>query len=132
MAENTNLLLTADAWAEFTIEKWQDKIRKLGVIDQHDLIDSFEHEVVANAGGDISRIEFAFLYYGKFSDMGVGKGVKLDDVGSDYTSRRPRQWYSPVFYSQYKRLVEILAQKYARKAALAIVENIQDNSLTQT
>lgn len=129
MAENTNLILTAEAWAEILIEKWQDRIRKMGLVDDSDLLNSFESEVMANAGGDLQRIDLAYLMYGLFQDMGVGKGVKLEDAGTGATSRRPSRWYSSVFYGQVKRLAQILASKYGRIAIINIVQRIENEPL---
>jgi len=128
MADNTNLILTAEAWAEIVVEKWKDRIDKMGVgsgNSDSELYSSFEHEVIANSNGNLQRIDFAFNYYGKFIDMGVRKGVTLNDADQ----LNPKPWYSVVWYSQYKRLVEILSQKYARIGVLSIVENIRDNSI---
>lgn len=130
----------ADAWAKITVKVWREKIVKLKIIDRSQLWQSFLHNVVGQAGGDVTRIEFAFLYYGKFVDMGVGKGVKIGDVKENATSRRlegkmlgnrrkPKKWYSKTFAAEVKRLAEIMEYEYSHKAALAIVENVMDNSI---
>ncbi len=131
---------TADAWAKITVKVWREKIVKLKIIDRSQLWQSFLHNVVSQAGGDVTRIEFAFLYYGKFVDMGVGKGVKIGDVKESATSRRlegkmlgnrrkPKKWYSKTFAAEVKRLAEIMEYEYSHKAALTIVENVMDNSI---
>ena len=88
MAENTDIKLTVEAWAEIVMERWLDKIDRLGIGYSMQLADSFQMEVISNAGGDVARIEFAFKYYGKFVDMGVGKYTKLDQVKELKTDRR--------------------------------------------
>jgi hypothetical protein len=35
-----------------------------------------------------------------------------------------KQWYSKTFFSQVKRLGEIISEKYAYKAQLSIITNI--------
>lgn len=127
MSENTNIELTVEAWADIVIQNWHDKIDKLNINRTYDLYNSFIHHIITNANGNIARIEFSFNYYGKFVDMGVGSGVSLNDIG--VSSRRPKRWYSPVMYREIKRLAEIMAEKFARKGALAIIENIDDNAL---
>lgn len=129
MKTNTNIELTIQAWSEIVIKNWLDKIEKLNIYSTFQLHDSFTHHIISNAGGDIARIEFAFNYYGKFIDMGVGKGVKIEDVTNTDNRRRPKKWYSKVLYSEFMKLKELLAEKYAKKGALAIIENIKDNSL---
>lgn len=140
MAENTDIKLTVEAWAEIVMERCLDKIDRLGIGYSMQLADSFQMEVISNAGGDVARIEFAFKYYGKFVDMGVGKYTKLDQVKELKTDRRmegkqrgnyrrPKAWYGKTFYAERMKLLEILSAKYARKGALIIVENVDDNAL---
>ena len=135
MAENTNLHLTVDAWADIVTANWIDKLQKLKIGYDFSLENSIGYELFSSTGGIPERVEFVFNYYGKFVDMGVGKGVSIGDVksqrgenvGSRY--RRPKRWYSKELYSQTLKLQEILAKKYGRIASLVIVENIDDNSL---
>ncbi len=141
MAENTNLNITIDAWADIVIDNWLDKITKLNIGYHFDLERELAVSIRQNPGGLPSVVEFSFPFYGKMVDMGVGKGVKLEDVRSgakDYSSgegghrRRPKKWYSKTFYSEVQKLTAILAEKYGKMGALAIVENIDDNALRQT
>jgi hypothetical protein len=129
MAKNTNIELTVEAWADIVINNWLSKVDAMKINDTYSLSNSFIHHIISNAGGNIQRIEFAFNYYGKFVDMGVGKGVTLEDAGITETRRKPRLWYSPTFYAEFKKLVQILAEKYGIKGQMAIVENIDDNAL---
>jgi hypothetical protein len=141
MAENTNLNLTIDAWADIVIENWLDRLTKLNIGYQFNLERELTVSIRQTPGGLPSVVEFSFPYYGKMVDMGVGKGVKLEDVRSgakDYGSgegghrRRPKKWHSKVFYSEVQKLTAILAEKYGKMGALSIVENIDDNALKWT
>lgn len=122
MAVNTDIGTTAEAWAEIVIKKWEDNIMRLGIYDSKELLKSFQMNVTREANGAPNLIEFAFLYYGKFADMGVGNGVKAGEYSG--TNRKPKMWYSKTFFSQVKRLGDILGEKYAEKGKLAIVENL--------
>jgi len=124
MAENLNLNVTAKAWADIVIEKWEQKMIRLNVGKTKDLLNSFEATVTAESNGNPKLIEFAFLYYGKFVDMGAGKGVKAGEW--EGTKRQPKSWYSRTFFGQLQALGDILGEKYAQKGAMAIVENIAD------
>jgi len=126
MAENLDINLTLQAWADIVITIWLNKIDQLRINYTYQLADSFTNHVISHANGDIRRIEFAFNYYGKFVDMGVGNGVSIEDVG--LSNRKPKPWYSRAFYVEVKKLGTLLAQKYARKGVLSIVENIDDNA----
>jgi hypothetical protein len=126
MAENTNIGLTAEAWADIMIERWEQKIVAQGIGESRDLINSFTHQVITDANGDPTLIQFAFEYYGKFVDMGVGRGVKIGFSGQ--TNRKPKPWYSKTFAAQVYKLAELLAKKYAKKATIVIVEGIQEKT----
>jgi len=130
----------ADAWAKITIKRWQKKIQGLKIGESGELTRSFLFDVVASARGDVLKIDFAFKYYGKFVDMGVGKGTKLGDRPVSRGSRvladkmlgqvrKPKKWYSRTFYGEAQRLFEILQKEYGRKAQVVISENINDNSI---
>jgi hypothetical protein len=129
MDNNLNISLTVQAWADIVLDRWLNKIDAMKINDQYLLANSFMHEIISSASGDPVRIEFAFNYYGKFVDMGVGRGVKLSDVGAVESKRHPKRWYSSVFYPQISKLASLLAQKYARLGAVTIVENIDDNAM---
>jgi len=134
------LFQTTDAWAQIVLDRWQKKIDQLGIGYSLQLADSLRKEVFNEAGGNAAGVEFAFLYYGKFVDMGVGKGVDLGSSGDLKVERRligratgnrrvPKKWYSPVFYTEVAKLKFILAEKYAHKGVLSITENLDDNAM---
>lgn len=129
MSDNTNLSLTIEAWAEIVIKTWLEKIIRLNINYSHALYNSFAHHVITNANGDPERIEFAFLYYGKFVDMGVGNGVSKSEatelVTGGQSGRRAKPWYSKTFYHQLQILRELLAEKYAMKASQVIMINLE-------
>lgn len=129
----------ADAWAKITIRRWRKKIRTLKIGETNSLYDSFVRDVIGAANGDLIKIDFAFKYYGKFVDMGVGKGTKISGVKESKTSRRlegrmlgnrrrAKKWYSKTFHAETMRLREILVEHYAEMGSLTIIENIDDNS----
>ncbi|MBR6457372.1 MAG: hypothetical protein IKS71_02125 [Bacteroidales bacterium] len=97
-------------WAEITIERWQRRIEALGIGRTGELARSFEAHVTADSKGDPEKITFAFLYYGRFVDMGVGRGRR--------GQRKP--WYSSVFRKEVAKLGFFMASKYGYDAALAI------------
>ncbi len=138
MAENTNLLETVRAWTDIVEQIWNDKIVKLQIHDTYALGDSIMDKITENNGMPTS-IEFAFNYYGKFVDMGVGKGTRIGDVAENKisrrlegkhsgNSRRAKPWYASTMYAERMKLAEILAEKYAHRAAITICENVDDNA----
>jgi hypothetical protein len=135
MAENLNTSLTVEAWADITIKEWIKKIEALGIGQTGQLVSSFAHHVNTSANGIPEYIQFAFEYYGKFVDWGVGKGVTIEHrdmlMSSGAASRRQKPWYSDVFYKQLKILSHLMAEKYAQKAAKVIVTNAIDTGKTE-
>lgn len=123
MSENTNIGLTVEAWAKIVIERWEKKIVALKINRTGKLLSSLSQTIITQANGDPVKIIFAFEYYGKFVDMGTGRGVKINQV--ENSNRRKRQWYSKVFFSQVKQLSVIMAEKYAQKGQATIITEIQ-------
>lgn len=132
MSDNTNIVETYQAWADIVIDNWEQKVHALGISYSYDLVESFKNEVISEANGDAARIEFTFNYYGKFVDMGVGRGVSLEEASQTWHRRKKKPWYSKVFFSEIKKLTDIVAEKYARKGAMMIVENMADNMGNKT
>lgn len=114
---------TVEEWAKYVIERWEMEIIRLKINRIGQLLKSFTNTVYTQSGGNVEKIIFAFEYYGKFSDMGVGRGVKVADVPN--SRRTPKPWYNKVFFSQVKRLAEILIEQYQQEAILTIVSNLE-------
>jgi len=132
----------ARAWAQITIKRWRKKIdrMKIGQYSSGELFRSFQYNVLASSGGDVQKIEFAFRFYGKFVDMGVGRGTSLGDQPMSMRMRKlsgkflgmkrvPKKWYSKTFYSETQRLVEILQEEYGHRGQVIISENINDKAI---
>lgn len=136
MAENTNLTLTVEAWADIVIKEWEKKIEALGIGSSKrstgELLRSFEQHVRVNANGDPTKIEFAFSYYGKMVDYGVGKNVTLHDrdskIAAGLTRRKPKPWYSDTFYNQLAVLRHLISEKTARNIEKMIIITSSDSN----
>jgi hypothetical protein len=130
----------AEAWAKITIIKWKKKLASNKIGDTGSLLRSFKYNVLASAQGNVLKITFLFEYYGRFVDMGVGKGVKIGDVKESAASRklsgkmlgnrrRPKKWYSKTFHAEVMKLSEIFAKEYGHRGVVAITENLSDQSI---
>ncbi|MEI6683763.1 MAG: hypothetical protein WCO44_14090, partial [Bacteroidota bacterium] len=126
--------------AKITIIKWKKKLASNKIGDTGTLLKSFKYNVLASAQGNVLKITLLFEYYGRFVDMGVGKGVKIGDVKESATSRRlsgkmlgnrrrPKKWYSKTFHAEVMKLSEIFAKEYGHKGVMAITENVSDKSI---
>jgi hypothetical protein len=130
----------AEAWAKITIIKWKKKLASNKIGDTGALLKSFKYNVLASAQGNVLKITLLFEYYGRFVDMGVGKGVKIGDVKESAASRklsgkmlgnrrRPKKWYSKTFHAEVIKLSEIFAKEYGHRGVVAITENLSDKSI---
>lgn len=132
MAENSNISLTVDAWADIVINEWLKKIEALNIGNTTFLRESLFFHIHNATGGDPGRIDFLFEWYGKMVDYGVGKGVSLADrdgmIAAGLTKRKPKPWFTDTFYKEVAVLRHLLAEKYGLKAQLLIVRNLQDNA----
>jgi hypothetical protein len=125
MDENTEIRITAEAFAKIVIERWEQKIMRLGINSTGKLLGSFTHYVNTQANGNVNFIQFTYEFYGRFVDMGVGKGVKYGEV--ELSKRKAKPWYSKIFFSQIIKLREILVNKYQEKAEIVILNTYSRN-----
>jgi len=120
-----NELEVAKKWLDITIANFIDNMRKLRIQDTGALMASFQKQVVGSAEGRL-QLRLSYALYGKFVDMGVGRGMgagitKKDD-GYDRIrktrgqlrrhTRKPRNWYSRELSYQTKRLSELMLDLY--------------------
>lgn len=129
MSENLNIELTVEAWAEITIKEWINRAAALGIAPDDPLtLDRFVHHVITNSNGDPQRVEFAYDYYLNFVDWGVGNGVTIENrdmmIRSGATRRRPKMWFTDVFYKEIKVLSKLLEEKYSKKTTVLIVNGL--------
>lgn len=114
MAEQLNYKEMAERWAEIVIERWIRKIQALNIGSSGELLKSLQAHVAVDANGNPAKITFLYLYYGIFTDMGVGKGVKLGTKG---TNRQKKPWYTSVFIKEVNTLGRVMAERYGYDAA---------------
>lgn len=110
-----------DRWAKLTIEKWQEQLTAQNIGVSFELKRSFENEVRTSAQG-AAEIALKFRMYGRFRDMGVGRGLKANERASNSANRsgrraganvsayghRPKKWLNKIAAHQTYRLSELL------------------------
>lgn len=116
MAESSSYKQMAERWAEIVIERWIRKIQVLDIGSTGELLKSLQSHVTLDAKGDPAKITFTYLYYGIFTDMGVGKDVKIGEAGRG-NNRRKKPWYSSVFENEVATLGRLMAERYGYDAA---------------
>ena len=113
---------TVEAWANYVIERWELEILRLNINSTGKLLKSFTQTIITQSNGNVEKITFAFDFYGKFVDMGVGRGVTITEVNQ--SNRKPKPWYNKTFFGQVKKLGEIMKEKYIESAKLNVIEII--------
>lgn len=121
MQTTTNKNEYYQAWAKMMVTIWLDKISALNIYDTGELFKSFLTEIMVQSGGDIEKISYSYRYYGRMVDMGVGRGVSIDEAGSG-SGRRKKPWYNKSWYHSVKILTEKRAQMYGEDFKMIIVE----------
>lgn len=121
---------TLEAWAEITMGVWFQRQSLLGFSseDGH-LMDSMPDKALIEKkhNGEAASISFDFLMYGRFADMGVGRGFSKGNSGNvDYVRKRrePAEWFYRNWYREVKRLKEIMAKKYKDMAVNEINKSV--------
>lgn len=127
-----------EKWAEIVIEKWQFNLSSRDLVNTGNLINSFLSTVSIESNNNSALISFVFLYYLRMIDMGVGRGISLENVSSLAESRRvlginstnrrqKKPVYSKTLYAEIMRLGELLALQYATQGASIIVKEFVQN-----
>ena len=128
-------------WLSIAVERFQQSLKenKIGVTSS--LFNSFLTNIIKNSEGKASRIEIEFLFYGRYVDMGVGKGFPIGSRGNfkDFNKhrksngqlhqvhRKPKKWYSKTKAYEIGKLTDLLAEQYGMQTAKA-VESALDNN----
>ena len=117
---------TVEAWLGFTLQNLREQISKLKIKDTGHLLASIHGALIGSAGDDVERLSVAYAMYGKFVDMGVGRGMGAgvrksndaytrirDEKGQLYRhSRKARPWSSKEMGRQTFRLSTLLSEYY--------------------
>ena len=106
----------AERWADIVIERWIRKIQSLNIGSTGELAKSLQAHVAVDANGNPAKITFLYLYYGIFTDMGVGRSVKIGEAGIG-NRRQKKPWYSSIFLKEVNTLGRLMADRYGYDAA---------------
>jgi hypothetical protein len=123
---------TVNYWGRYSLSDLQKSIKSRGMGRTHQLITSLKFTNNSLGDGD-STANFEFNYYGKFADMQVGKGRKLEDLKSNREisnaigqKRKNTKWLSKSLYTNIAALKQIMQEKYAQNAGQIIREGISN------
>ncbi len=102
-----------DGWAEMMLTIWRERMTAYGIGDTGALENSLRTEVHRQSGGNTTKIDHFFLYYGHYVARGVGKGFGKNNKGDlGFTpKRKPKPWLSGKYwYSKQKLMLEMMTQ----------------------
>jgi hypothetical protein len=133
--QQINMDQAVSAWANVAIERFKEALKKEGIEEySHELLNSLAAEL-ARSGGDIEQVIFKFKGYGRFVDMGVGRGVPIGGRGTDAFKKKrnndgklkaygriKKPWYSKTKTREVSILRQILVTQYGVRT-LAELEN---------
>jgi hypothetical protein len=137
MAEITHINMDAavQGWADVAIGRFKEALKKEGIQEySRDLIESLVAEL-GRSGGNIDEVIFKFKGYGRFVDMGVGRGVAIGGRGTEafknkrredgklkQYGRKAKPWYSKTKTREVSILRQLLITQYGVRT-LAELEN---------
>jgi len=131
MAAEKTIDQVINNWAIITVDKFQEALVRMDVGEvDGTLMRSFKTEVQAK-GGDAFAVIIRFLNYGRFVDMGVGRGQPLgfknvqliggNRYGKTNNKRQPKKWYSKT----KTREVAVLRFLMARNFSILAVKGLE-------
>lgn len=139
-AQAPELLEIIDKWLDITIDRLHMALdeHEIGKLDGN-LWKSIMGEVVAS-GGNVQSVIVKFLQYGRFVDMGVGRGMTTGsrrELGDKFFKKRnaggqlhkhlrkAKPWYSRTKQREIGRLREIMATKLSKQTIGEVEEAIK-------
>ena len=108
----------ASIWASNLERNLKRSIRLKKVKDTDSLLRGLRTEV--EASGDSVVVNTIFKTYGRFVDMGTGRatstGIESAETNRLFlTGRKPKKWYSPVFFGSIYNLYGAIGAKVAEQ-----------------
>ena len=109
-------------WTNITVLKLKSSLQTKKVGKTGKLLSSFLSSV--NVGsGEYIKILISYMYYGKFVDMGVGKGVDMATALRGGSFKRKRKvWYSKTIGQEVSKLSFFMARKAGSQAANILLD----------
>ena len=112
----------ARKWSNITVLKLKSSIQQKKIGKTGKLLSSFTNSVDVGSG-DYLKIKFTYLYYGMFSDMGVGNGVDMAKALRGGKFKRKRKvWYSKTIMQEQNKLSFFMARKAGNSAAQILLD----------
>jgi hypothetical protein len=127
-------------WGDYVEERLKVALTDLNVGYTQELLTSLSHRVLASAANHRGRFEQLFKEYGRFVDMGTGRGGRVQTEknkrralrrNTSAQGRQAKKWYSKTFFGSLNKLIGNLSANYAAFAMQQLqVLNQQNNQNT--
>lgn len=122
-----NFTESVDAWSDITMKVLFQRMDVLGFgSDAGQLRNSLQNGrmKVSDKGNERYNLAFSFNLYGRFVDMGVGRGFSRNNSGDVHSGRKPKEWLSGYWWAQLQRLKEIMHEKYSSSTTSVIMDEL--------
>lgn len=133
------MLQVVDQWAAANVKALKTQILKRNIYVTGWLRASLAYNIVAAADGDVQKAQLMFAFYGRFVDMGVGKGVPLSLVKDNASintraegqknHRKRKPWYSKPMAAGVNDLREILAFHFGSVAVNTVEDGLRNTKI---
>lgn len=135
---NKTLEGTMREFVRFNIEKLRRSARQTWkAMHSGDLDDSFSSRITKGSSKVSGRVMFNF--YGRFVDMGVGKGKTLVESQTgrallrgrtpNRITRKPKPWFTNVMAAERHRLAEVVAENVAEATTASVANALPEGRL---
>lgn len=126
-------------WGDYVEEKLRQSLDALNVGYTQELISSLSHRVMAASSSQKGQYQQLFKEYGRFVDMGAGRGKMLQTEANKRRAlkrrkgvREPKKWYSKTFFGSLNKLIGALSHNYAQFAMQQFRELQSQSNTTQS
>lgn len=107
-------------WSNYVTDRLTAELQRRNMKVSDDLLNSLKAAVESANANHEGAAALSFKTYGRFVDMGAGRGYNKGVPSSeavrerlqDRRGRRPKKWYSRVAYGTLDRLIMNLVSKY--------------------
>jgi len=141
MDSTENIEEAVAKWLQYAVERFEVSIVKKKIGVSNALLNSFFTDIIKGSGGSVAKLELRFLFYGRFVDMGVGRGVpigsqsalkekffeKRNKLGQLHKyGRTKKAWYSKTKARELGKLSKILAKEFGLSSVSSLEKRLND------
>jgi len=112
---DSQILQIATIWARYTKLSMDTAIQRTKAIDTGALRESVQFSL-SQAANEL-QIDLSFADYGRFVDMGVGRGrgFASANFNKEASQRRAKKFYSKIVFNRLSTLRSIVSYSFAEK-----------------